>query len=319
MSTDSDFVLYHYTPSKRAAIVFVVLFILMIVVYAVQTFNAARKASKIARYNSFEPSDDKIDDKTDDKTDDKSVIFENNDSKKKFKVLSTVCAFIPFFIGFIMEFIGYIGRVLSSSDPTKIAPYIIQSLLLLVAPALIAATIYMVFGRLLNAMRCESLMLISARFGTTFFVVGDVFSFFLQAAGGGLMSKKGSTKTGSNLITAGLIVQIVFFGFFIINEIRFSISVKKKCSFYSGISRKWFIVNATLLLSSVLILVRSIVRVVEFIQGFDGFIISHEYFIYVFDAVPMLLVIIAFSVGSFFGNVFDVIAECQYSTFSDSA
>ncbi|EHM99600.1 Pug1p [Saccharomyces cerevisiae x Saccharomyces kudriavzevii VIN7] len=227
MSTGSDFVLYHYTPSKGAAIVFVVLFILMIVVYAVQTLNAARKASKIPTYSSFEPSEDKTEDKTDDRADNKSVILGNNGSKK-FKVSSTVCAFIPFFIGFIMKFIGYIGRVLSSSDPTKIAPYIIQSILLLVAPALIAATIYMIFGRLLNAMRCESLMLISARFGTTFFVVGDVFSFFLQAEGGGLMSKEGSTKTGSNLITAGLFVQIAFFGFFIINEVRFSISAKKK-------------------------------------------------------------------------------------------
>lgn len=102
-----------------------------------------------------------------------------------------------------------------------------------------AATIYMVFGRLLQAMRCQSLMLISARFGTTFFVVGDVFSFFLQAAGGGLMSKQGSTKTDSNLITAGLFVQIIFFGFFIVNEIRFTINFKKRCQFYGSISKKW--------------------------------------------------------------------------------
>ncbi|EHN02676.1 Pug1p [Saccharomyces cerevisiae x Saccharomyces kudriavzevii VIN7] len=97
MSTDSDFVLYHYTPSKGAAIVFVVLFILMIVVYAVQTFNAARKASKIARYNSFEPSDDKIDDKTDDKTDDKSVIFKNNDYQKKIQsFVDSLCIYTFF-------------------------------------------------------------------------------------------------------------------------------------------------------------------------------------------------------------------------------
>ncbi|CAI4065036.1 hypothetical protein SKDZ_09G2020 [Saccharomyces kudriavzevii ZP591] len=306
MATDSDFVLYYYTPSKVAAIIFIVLFALMTIIYAVQSIYAAGKASRILRLNPFEQVDDKTD------------VF-RDDYYKKFKISSTACVFIPLFVGFIMEIVGYVGRALSSSDPTKITPYIIQSLLLLVAPALIAATIYMVFGRLLHVMRCQSLMLISARFGTTFFVVGDVFSFFLQAAGGGLMSKKGSTKTGSNLITAGLIVQIVFFGFFIINEIRFSVSVRRKCIFYGDISRKWFIVNGSLLLSSVLILLRSIVRVVEFIQGFDGFIISHEYFIYVFDAVPMLLVIIAFCVGSFYGNIFDVIAECQTLTTTDSA
>lgn len=290
--------LYHYTPSKAAAIVFVVLFILAIAIYAVQTMHAAKKASKKYISNPFETMDAE------------KNVFENKNCKPV-KIASTAWVFIPFFVGAIMEVVGYIGRVLSSSNPEKVTPYIIQSVLLLIAPALMAATIYMVFGRLLQAMRCQSLMLISARFGTTFFVVGDVFSFFLQAAGGGLMSKQGSTKTDSNLITAGLFVQIIFFGFFIVNEIRFTINFKKRCQFYGSISKKWFFVNATLLLSSALILLRSIVRVVEFIQGFDGYIISHEYFIYVFDAVPMLLVIIAFSAGSFFGNIFDVIVECQ--------
>ncbi|CAI4430947.1 BDC_1c_G0016520.mRNA.1.CDS.1 [Saccharomyces cerevisiae] len=45
-TTDSGFVLYHYTPSKAAAIVFVVLFIIMTVIFAVQTLYAARKSSK---------------------------------------------------------------------------------------------------------------------------------------------------------------------------------------------------------------------------------------------------------------------------------
>lgn len=40
---------------------------------------------------------------------------------------------------------------------------------------------------------------------------------------------------------------------------------------------------------SILIFVRSIVRVVEFIQGFDGYIYSHEVFLYVFDATMMFV------------------------------
>jgi len=35
--------------------------------------------------------------------------------------------------------------------------------------------------------------------------------------------------------------------------------------------------------------VRSIVRVVEYVQGYDGFIMSHEYFLYVFDSLVMWL------------------------------
>lgn len=62
--------------------------------------------------------------------------------------------------------------------------------------------------------------------------------------------------------------------------------------------------------SSGLIIVRSIVRLVEFIQGFDGYIISHEVFIYVFDALPMFLVTVAFCIGSYYGDVFELIFEC---------
>ena len=48
-----------------------------------------------------------------------------------------------------------------------------------------------------------------------------------------------------------------------------------------------------LYLVSVLIFVRSIVRCVEYIEGFFGYIIEHEPFLYVFDATPMLLAVIA--------------------------
>lgn len=49
-----------------------------------------------------------------------------------------------------------------------------------------------------------------------------------------------------------------------------------------------------LYVSSVLILVRSVVRVVEYIQGMDGYILSHEAFLYVFDGLLMFLVLLVF-------------------------
>lgn len=43
-------------------------------------------------------------------------------------------------------------------------------------------------------------------------------------------------------------------------------------------------------------MVRSIFRVVEYLQGFDGYLLSHEYYLYIFDAVLMLCVIVIFNV-----------------------
>ena len=47
---------------------------------------------------------------------------------------------------------------------------------------------------------------------------------------------------------------------------------------------------------SALVLLRNLVRIVEFVQGIDGAVASHEAFLYVFDAVPMGLVVILYTV-----------------------
>jgi len=44
---------------------------------------------------------------------------------------------------------------------------------------------------------------------------------------------------------------------------------------------------ASLYVVSILIFIRSIVRVVEYVQGFSGYIMHHEAFLYVFDGVVM--------------------------------
>ena len=49
----------------------------------------------------------------------------------------------------IVEIIGYSGRAWSHSDPTQIGGYVMQSTLILIAPALFAASIYMILGRLI--------------------------------------------------------------------------------------------------------------------------------------------------------------------------
>jgi hypothetical protein len=61
--------------------------------------------------------------------------------------------------------------------------YIVQVLLLLVAPALFAASIYMVLGRLITFTGAEAMSPIRVRWLTKIFVCGDVFSFLVQSGG----------------------------------------------------------------------------------------------------------------------------------------
>ena len=84
-----------------------------------------------------------------------------------------------------VESIGYVGRSISAKQSPNWStnPYIVQSLLLLLAPALFAASIYMVLGRIILLTDGEDHSLIRARWLTKVFVTGDVLSFLAQSAG----------------------------------------------------------------------------------------------------------------------------------------
>ena len=64
-----------------------------------------------------------------------------------------------------------------------LGPYIMQSLLLLLAPALFAATVYMQLGRIVRAIGGEDRCLIKTKWLTKIFVTGDVLSFLIQGGG----------------------------------------------------------------------------------------------------------------------------------------
>lgn len=69
------------------------------------------------------------------------------------------------------------------SPDWTIGPYVMQSTLLLVAPALFAASIYMGLGRIIYLVKGQKFSLIRVNWMTKVFVAGDVLSFLMQASG----------------------------------------------------------------------------------------------------------------------------------------
>jgi cobalamin synthase len=84
-----------------------------------------------------------------------------------------------------VEWIGYIGRAISSQESPNwtLGPYLIQTLFILLGPALFAASIYMELGHIILLTHGEKHSIIKKRWLTKFFVLGDVISFFTQASG----------------------------------------------------------------------------------------------------------------------------------------
>ncbi|KAI4261615.1 MAG: hypothetical protein L6R42_003188 [Xanthoria sp. 1 TBL-2021] len=197
---------------------------------------------------------------------------------------------VPFTIGGVFELIGYIGRAAGHSSPESLVPYIIQSLFVLVAPALFAASIYMTLGRLIRAVHAESLSIVRVSWLTKLFVCGDVFTFFIQGGGGGIMASHDpdKVKMGQNIILGGLFLQIIIFGLFVVASIIFHLRLRKQPTreAYAG-DVKWQKMLLVLYAVSAIILVRNIFRVVEYIGGNDGPLLRVEWPIYVFDALLM--------------------------------
>ncbi|KIW92239.1 uncharacterized protein Z519_07223 [Cladophialophora bantiana CBS 173.52] len=212
--------------------------------------------------------------------------------------------FIPFCVGGYFEAIGYIGRAMGSQESPNwsVGAFVLQSVLILVAPALFAATIYMELGRIILLTDGAAHSILNPRWLTKIFVAGDVFSFLMQASGGGIMAggTESSMNTGKNIIIGGLVIQVIFFSFFVIVGLAFHLRMHQVPSprvlADINIAVAWKKHIYTLYGGSLLILVRSVFRLVEYGQGNAGYLISHEVFLYIFDAVLMFATMVLFAV-----------------------
>ncbi|KAH7129979.1 RTA1 like protein-domain-containing protein [Dactylonectria estremocensis] len=199
-------------------------------------------------------------------------------------------------IGGCSETIGYIGRLLGAmQDPGcwTMGPFIMQSLLILIAPALMAASIYMILGRIIELTEGEHFSLVRKRWLTKIFVMGDVMSLLLQASGGGMMAINHDIgQIGEKIIVVGLFVQLLFFGSFIAVASVFHRRMAAAPTPQANDPRvRWRQYLTTLYVTGTLILIRSIFRVIEFIQGNDGVLMRSEVYVFVFDGLLMLVVL----------------------------
>ncbi|KAJ0154783.1 Streptomycin 3''-adenylyltransferase [Fusarium oxysporum f. sp. albedinis] len=210
--------------------------------------------------------------------------------------------FIPFVVGSIVEVVGYTGRAVNASEPSgewTDGPYIIQALFLLLGPPFYAASIYMVLGRLIRLLKAESFSVVRLNWLTKIFLFGDIASIAAQGMGGGMLAgadSKSAKDRGQMIIIIGLFIQLIFFGMFIIVTVIFHRRIHNMPTVASlKIRAPWKRLLIVLYVSSGLIMIRSIFRVIEYIMGEDGELMAKEVYIYVFDGTLMLLVSLLFN------------------------
>jgi hypothetical protein len=103
--------------------------------------------------------------------------------------------------------------------------------------------------------------------------------------------------TGENIVIGGLALLVISFGLFVSIAVVFDYRIRKAPTPRS-LSTKldWRRDLKGLYLTSILIFIRSIFRLVEYIQGNNGWLQTHEWTLYVLDATLMWAVLVIFNI-----------------------
>ncbi|KAF5025788.1 hypothetical protein F66182_2121 [Fusarium sp. NRRL 66182] len=110
---------------------------------------------------------------------------------------------------------------------------------------------------------------------------------------GGLMAVADLSKTGERIVVGGLFVQLFFFGCFIAVSAVFHCRTRRAPTLQSTDPKvRWQTYLMTLYVTGALIWVRSLFRVVEFIEGNRGELMRSEVWVFVFDGMLMLMVLV---------------------------
>ncbi|PVG02014.1 RTA1-domain-containing protein [Serendipita vermifera] len=199
---------------------------------------------------------------------------------------------IVFTVGGLMEVIGWIGRLLSSSDPTKTNAFLIQIISLIIAPAWLSAGCYAITGAFIRRIGKKGTIW-GARTYNIVFIICDAISIMAQAAGGSIAGKESnqgrSPEKGRAILLAGVTFQLASMCIFLALSIRF---YKQRWSDLNHLRRR--MIWATIF-ASLCIIVRGIFRTAELGEGWRGYLFTHEVFQIVLDGFPILLCMLTFN------------------------
>ncbi|KAF9275191.1 hypothetical protein BGZ88_002487 [Linnemannia elongata] len=221
-------------------------------------------------------------------------------------------------IGALASAAGFFLRLMMDPDNFKLTLYIAQQALVVISPSAFLAFNYMLYGRFIIAIDPEfgvdkaqsrseksRYSFIPPRIVGRTFIWSDAITFFIQMSAGGLQasgakSNPSLVNLGDKMFLVGVSAQGVSYCLFttlltvavrrLIKEKQRTRVAQQKQS-WLGLDRNTAMIAGSFYASSLFIIIRSIYRVVEFTQGYQGELISKEIYLFVLDAVPLVLAI----------------------------
>ncbi|KAL7928411.1 RTA1 like domain-containing protein [Trichoderma chlorosporum] len=204
-------------------------------------------------------------------------------------------------LGIALEVAGYVSRILLHFSIFNKNDFILYLIFLTIAPAFISAGIYICLSRIVM-LYSPKLSRFRPRTYTIAFCSSDCISLVLQAVGGAIASTANTQddlNTGTDIMVAGLIFQVVSLGAFVVICIDFAWRLRKFPDMWntknSPVYESWqfkcflFYTNRHTALgtATIAIIVRSIFRAIELSDGFSGPLANNEV-LYMILEPPMI-------------------------------
>ncbi|MCJ1389508.1 hypothetical protein MMC18_002365 [Xylographa bjoerkii] len=219
---------------------------------------------------------------------------------------------IPFAIGCLAECIGYVGRVLLHSNPWDNTGFEMQICCLIMAPAFLAAGIYLTLMHMVNTLGPQYSP-IRPKFYPWIFISCDFLSLVLQAAGGATAATAKGNKSlsvnGGYIMLAGIVWQvftlIVFAGlcghYFRKVYVNRSNLTASATAVFNSTKFRLFLVAVTVAFTT--IFTRCVFRIAELADGWKSPIMQNEIEFIILDGVMCLIAVLfltVFSPGQYF-------------------
>ncbi|KAK6224993.1 RTA1 like protein [Colletotrichum tabaci] len=216
-------------------------------------------------------------------------------------------------LGVTTEIVGYVGRIMSYNNQWEEAGFMIQVCTLTLAPAFLAAGIYLCLRRIVTAFGSDNSR-IPPEWYTRIFIPCDLVSLVLQAVGGALASvanhRREPTRTGENVMIAGLAYQVLTMLLFMIVAADFALrTYLRACHAHLPnlsvaldnhpamvrlrASRRFKAFLAALAIATGCIFFRCVFRVIELSGGWTGPLMARQDLFVAFEGVMVATAVLS--------------------------
>lgn len=211
----------------------------------------------------------------------------------------------------LCEIVGYAFRLRSSrpptGDPYNVINFIVQYFFIVCAPVFLSAGIYTTLTSFIGALsgnsevevRRISPLQLNKRTILAIFITSDVIATIVQVAGAALIGVAESNRrppgTANNILLAGLAFQVFSFLIFLVLLFIFLRNSRKTMmstgTGQSGRGSMMQMYTLALVVSSLLVYLRTCFRLAETAQGVMGYASSHEAFFGALEFAPIVVAI----------------------------